>query len=71
MIYYIDDSDKDLRGNTTYGIDGRWSVGLEVQIWGQDYIWMFSHWSLLFFSSLLLISAQYKWRQHGFYQLRI
>jgi len=51
-LYYIDDSDNDLRRDTTYGNDGRWSMGLEVEIWRRDHFWMFSRLSLLFFSSL-------------------
>jgi len=51
-LYYLDDSDNDLRQDTSYGIDGRWTMGLEVEIWRRDHFWMFSCFSLLFWSSL-------------------
>jgi len=50
--YHTDHSDKDRRWDTSYGKDGRWSMGLEVEIWRRDHFWMFSCFSLLFFSSL-------------------
>jgi len=48
------------------GMDGRRSMG-SVRKWrygGRDHFWMLL--VFLFSSSLLWISAQYKWRQHGF-----
>jgi hypothetical protein len=33
-------------------MDGRCSMGLEVEIWTQDHFWMFSCFCLLFLSSL-------------------
>jgi hypothetical protein len=57
-LYYIDDSDNDLRQDTTYGNDGRWSMGLDVEIRRWDHFGMFSCLSLLFFSSLDLGPVQ-------------
>jgi hypothetical protein len=57
-LYHPDDSDKDLLRETSYGKDGRWSMGLEVEIWRRDHLWMFSSFSLLFFSSLDLGPVQ-------------
>jgi len=61
-----DYSNKDLRRDTSYRNDGCSSLGQEVEIRRQDHFWMFSCLSLLFSS---WISAQYKWRRHGFYHL--
>jgi len=68
-LYYLDDPDNDLRRDTSYGNAGGWSMGLAVEISRRDHFWMFSWFSVLFFSSW--ISARYKWRRHGFYHLRI
>jgi len=64
-LYYPDDSYNDPRQDiwATY-MDGRWSMGLEVEISRRDQLGMFSCFSLLCFSSW--ISAQCKWRRHGF-----
>jgi len=68
-LYYFDDPDNDLCRDTSYGNDGRWSMGLAVEIGRQDHFWMFSWFCLLFCSSR--ISAQYEWRRHRLYHLRI
>jgi hypothetical protein len=49
-LYHPDDSDNDLRRDTSYGNDSLWSMGLEVEIWRRDHFWMFSCFSLLFSS---------------------
>jgi hypothetical protein len=52
-LYHPDDSDNDPRRDVrATSMDGRWSMGLEVEIWRRDHFWMFSCFSLLFFSSL-------------------
>jgi len=59
-LYHPDDSDKDLRQDTSYGNNGRWSMGsvLKWRYGGRDHFWMFSCYSLLFFSSLDLGPVQ-------------
>jgi len=73
-LYHPDDSDNDLRQDIrATGMDGRWSMSSEVavrRIWKQSrrfllflcFLLFSSH---LFSSSLLWISARYKWRRHG------
>jgi len=68
-LCYLDDSDNDLRRDTTYGNNGHWSTGLDVEIWRRYHFGCFL--VSLFSSSLLWISARYKWRRHGFYHLCI
>jgi len=52
-LNHSDDSDKDLHRDTSYGNDGRWSMGSKVNIWGQDHFWIYTYFSPhLFFSSL-------------------
>jgi hypothetical protein len=68
-LSHPDDSENDpcgdIRATSMYG---RWSMGLEVEIWRWDHVGCF--YDSLFSSPLLWISAQYKWRRHGFYHLR-
>jgi hypothetical protein len=67
-LYHPDDSDNDPRRDIrAAGMDGRWSMGSEVEIWRTGSLLDV----ILFLSSLLWISARYKWRRHGFYHLRI
>jgi len=47
-LYHPDDSDVDLRRDTSYGNDSRWSLGSEVEIWRTGLLGCF-----LFLSSLL------------------
>jgi len=67
MLNHPDDSDNDLhRDIRATGMDGRRSMG-SVRKWsygGRDHFWMFL--VPLCSSSLLWISARYKWRRHGF-----
>jgi len=74
-LYHRDDSDTDLRRDIrATGMDGRWSMSLEVavrRIWKQFrrfllFLCFLLFSSLLFSSFLLWISARYKWRRHGF-----
>jgi len=62
---YLDDSDKDLRRDIR--AMGMMVVGAWVRKWRygrRDHVCMFL--VSLFSSSLLWISARYKWRRHGF-----
>jgi len=66
----VSNSDNDLHlvRVTSAGLDGRMPDITEVEIWRTVSLWMFLL-SLLFSSLyflLLWISAQYKWRRHGF-----
>jgi len=63
----VSDSDDDLHlvKATSVRFDGRMPDIPDVEIWRTVSLWMFLL-SLLFTSLLLWISAQYKWRRHGF-----
>ena len=63
----VSNSDNDLHlvRVTSARSDGRMPDIPEVEIWRTVSLWMFLL-SLLFTSLLLWISAQYKWRRHGF-----
>ena len=70
-LYHHDDSENDLRRDLrATGMDGRWSMSLEVVV---RRIWKQFGCFLLFLCFLLIsalyfvwISARYKWRWHGF-----
>jgi len=64
-LYHPDDFNKDWCWDTSYGSDGHWSMGYEVKIM-EGRITFGCFLVSLFSSSLLWISARYKWRQHGF-----
>jgi hypothetical protein len=67
MLYHPEHSDNDLGQDIrSTGMDGRWHMGSEVEIWMTGSLLDVS--CFLFSSSLLWISAQYKWRRHGFLQ---
>jgi hypothetical protein len=63
----VSNSDNDLHlvRVTSARLDGRMPHIPELEIWRTVSLWMLLL-SLLFTSLLLWISAQYKWRQHGF-----
>ena len=58
MLYQPDDSDDGLRQDTSYGNDGHWSMVRKWRYGWWDHFWMFSCWSLVFFSSLDLGPVQ-------------
>ena len=65
----VSNSDDDLHlvRVTSARLDSRMTDIPEVEIWRTVFLWMFLlSLSLLFTSLLLWISAQYKWRRHGF-----
>jgi len=69
-LYHPDDSDNDLHREiraTGMMVVGAWVRKLRYG--GLDHFWMFL--VSLFSSSLLRISARYKWRRHGFYHLQM
>jgi len=68
-LNYPDNSDNDLHRDMSFGNDGRWSMGLEVEIWRRDHFGCFL--VSLFSSSLLWIFARHNWRRHEFYHLPI
>jgi len=51
-LYQADDSDDGLRQDTSYRNDGHWSMVRKWRYGWRDHFWMFSCWSLVFFSSL-------------------
>ena len=58
-LYYLDDSDNELRWDTSDCSDGRWNLGSKVEILRRDHLWMFR--VSLFSPSFLSILAGYKW----------
>ena len=63
MLYHHDDSDHDARQDIwATGMDGRWSMRSEVDIWRMGSLLVV----FLFLSSLPWILDQYQWRRYGF-----
>jgi len=64
-LYHPDNFNKDLHRDTSYGNDGGWNMGSVRKSRYGDGITFRCFLVSLFSSSLLWISARYKWRRHG------